>query len=555
MKKSRGTSLAALTFAVACAIAASAAAHEFPLAAEQPGAGETEAGATTRRGAAAGFGATAELAAEALAFPEAGAAAQTVAATQAGASGEAALDRLANIRITLRGNELPLGNILNQIARSAKLALVVDKDVRLNLQVSATDLDASPLDSALAIVLTPLGYSYDVDAERNFLRVFVYSSRTFRIAMPGVVQNWSTAISNSGSGAATGALGASIGLTTQTDTKGLWDEVERSMARLLGTDSTAAAAPKEGQAARPELGSFSVNRIAGFVTVRALPSVMPAIDSYFATLNAEMGRTVTIETRVMQVAINDDKAVGIDWNLAAAALGSVFVSGGSTLASSLGGSPTNNIFNGGSSASPPSLRLTGRAGDAFVRALELQGTVKVLAQPTLALANNLPSVIELAEIQAYVNQSTTTQVQGVGSTTTVQTATLSDGLIFSVMPRVLENGEVSLALAIILQDIIAISTRSFPGGFVELPHTARRSYSGVIRARLNETLVIGGLITTRKELHTSGIPFLSKIPIIGWFFGTSQYVDRKSELVLTVTPRDIQRVAAPAVPVRLEPAE
>ncbi|MHB8872387.1 MAG: hypothetical protein ACYC8T_01750 [Myxococcaceae bacterium] len=467
--------------------------------------------------------------------------------------------RLARIRISLRGTDLPLGNILNQIARSARLALVVDKDVRLETKVPSSDLEGSPLDAALAVVLTPAGYSYEVDTERNFLRVFTYASRTFRVAMPVIVQNWSTSISNSGTESAGGAggvssagsLGARIALSARSDTNGLWEEVEKSMGRLLGTEKEGQGAAKEGQVRPSDLGSFSINRVAGFVTVRALPSVMPTVESYFAALNAEMGRTVTIETKVMQVDLFDEKAAGVDWSMAAASLGKLFVGFGSTLAPTV----ANPVFAGQTAgANPPFIQVSGRAGDAFIRALEQQGTVKVLAQPTLALGNNQPSVIELAEIRAYVYQLTTTVVQGSASAqTTVQTSSLSDGLIMSVMPRVLDNGEISLALGLILQNILEITPFNFPGGSVQLPHTSRRSYSGVIRARLNETLVLGGLITTHKEERHSGVPFLSKIPIIGLLFGTMQHIDRKSELVLTVTPREVRMVSAPPVPVRLDP--
>lgn len=466
---------------------------------------------------------------------------------------EGGAERLARAKITVRGNDLPLGTVLNQIARSAHLALVIDKDVRSDTRLAAVDLDGTALDAALAVLLTPLGYSFAVDAERNYLRVFVYAVSTFKVSMPVVVQSWSTAISNGdpGSGAGStggGGLGARIALSTRSDTNGLWEEVEKSMGRLLGTDQT--SAPKEGQPVRPELGSFSVNRVAGFVTVRALPSVMPSVESYFHALEQEMGRSVTIEVKVMQVDLINDKAGGVDWSLASLALGPLMISAGS----SLSGAASNQIFNGQTAnATAPFVRISGRAGDAFIRALEQQGTVKVLAQPTMALGNNLPSILELAEIRSYVDQITTTLVANSGAQTSVRTATVSNGLIISMMPRVLDGGEVSIALGLIMQEVLGLETFAFQGGAVQLPNTARRSYSGVIRAKLNETLVMGGLISTRKEERSKGLPLLAKIPILGILFGTKEGVDRKSELILTVTPREIQTVGAPAVQLKLEP--
>jgi len=68
--------------------------------------------------------------------------------------------------------------------------------------------------------------------------------------------------------------------------------------------------------------------VAGFVTVRALPTVMHTIESYFDALNEEMGRSVAIEARVMQVDLATSVSAGIDWNLLAARLGDiVFLAG------------------------------------------------------------------------------------------------------------------------------------------------------------------------------------------------------------------------------------
>ncbi|MEN9797000.1 MAG: hypothetical protein RL653_696 [Pseudomonadota bacterium] len=465
-------------------------------------------------------------------------------------AGGAAASRLASTRMTLRGSDLPLANVLNQIARSAQLALVVDKDVRLDRVVASPQLDDQPLDTALAVVLTPLGYSYGVDEERKHLRVFVYETRTFKVSMPTVVQDWTASISNaggSGAGAGGDVLGARVGLSARTDTTGIWEEVEKSLGRLMGGEAQGQQQGQGGEAkagAPRDMGAFSVNRVAGFVTVRALPAVMPSVESYFDALNEEMGREVSIEAKVLQVDFNDSKSASVDWNLLAARMGqNAFIAGGM---------PGSNLVSAGTT---PFLRVSGRAGDAFIRALEEQGKVEVMAQPTLALGNNLPAIIELARVQAYVSQQQTTVVQGTSAAqVTVQTSSLSDGLIISMLPRVLPDGEVSLALATVLQDVLEIRRENFSQSFVELPRTARRSYNGVVRARLNETLVIGGLITTRKEESRTGLPFLSRIPVLGFLFGGNRYVDRKSELILAVTPREVKGVPAVApVPVRLEP--
>jgi type IV pilus assembly protein PilQ len=52
-----------------------------------------------------------------------------------------------------------------------------------------------------------------------------------------------------------------------------------------------------------------------------------------------------------------------------------------------------------------------------------------------------------------------------------------------------------------------------------------------------DTVVIGGIYKEAKGLSETGTPWLRKIPIIGWFFGTESKSLEKSELLIFLTPR------------------
>ena len=52
-----------------------------------------------------------------------------------------------------------------------------------------------------------------------------------------------------------------------------------------------------------------------------------------------------------------------------------------------------------------------------------------------------------------------------------------------------------------------------------------------------DTVVIGGIYKEAKGLSETGTPWLRKIPIIGWFFGTEGKTLEKSELLIFLTPR------------------
>ena len=52
-----------------------------------------------------------------------------------------------------------------------------------------------------------------------------------------------------------------------------------------------------------------------------------------------------------------------------------------------------------------------------------------------------------------------------------------------------------------------------------------------------ETIVIGGIQETVEVEVISGIPFLSKIPILGWLFKNKDSRKEESELLVFLTPR------------------
>ncbi|MDP6945338.1 MAG: type IV pilus secretin family protein, partial [Myxococcota bacterium] len=62
--------------------------------------------------------------------------------------------------------------------------------------------------------------------------------------------------------------------------------------------------------------------------------------------------------------------------------------------------------------------------------------------------------------------------------------------------------------------------------------------------RDGDTTVIGGVYTRNTGSSSSGVPFLSKIPILGWFFQNHRESDSRSELLIFITPRVANRRAS-----------
>jgi general secretion pathway protein D len=107
------------------------------------------------------------------------------------------------------------------------------------------------------------------------------------------------------------------------------------------------------------------------------------------------------------------------------------------------------------------------------------------------------------------------------------------GVNIDITPRTHHDGEVSLALKILVSSISG-------SGFGGLPTFGNREISTVIRLRDGETNLLAGLIRDDERDVLQGIPGLSDIPIVGRLFAHSRRQTQESDIVLTLTPRIVR---------------
>jgi type II secretory pathway component GspD/PulD (secretin) len=70
----------------------------------------------------------------------------------------------------------------------------------------------------------------------------------------------------------------------------------------------------------------------------------------------------------------------------------------------------------------------------------------------------------------------------------------------------------------------------------DAPIINEREAQTSVFVRDGQTTVIGGLSDNTSDESTSGIPFLSRLPLIGWLFGNTSRSNRTTELFLFLTP-------------------
>jgi type IV pilus assembly protein PilQ len=70
-----------------------------------------------------------------------------------------------------------------------------------------------------------------------------------------------------------------------------------------------------------------------------------------------------------------------------------------------------------------------------------------------------------------------------------------------------------------------------------IPTITKRSANSELVVRDGETVVLGGIITKSEGESESAVPFLSKIPVIGWLFKKKSKFQNDSELMIFITPK------------------
>ena len=155
---------------------------------------------------------------------------------------------------------------------------------------------------------------------------------------------------------------------------------------------------------------------------------------------------------------------------------------------------------------------------------------RIVSNPHIMAVDNTLAKIQIGD---RIPINTQTQLSGVATTTTTTTSYLDTGLTLSVTPRINAGGLVSMDISV---------EYSIPGAQTDPtlgPPVTSRSAQTTVIVHSGETLLMGGLVKETGTAGTSGVPLLSRIPVLGSAFGSQDFNNSRTELLLVITPRVI----------------
>ena len=246
-------------------------------------------------------------------------------------------------------------------------------------------------------------------------------------------------------------------------------------------------------------------------------------------IGAPIDKQILLRVRFAELDRQKEKQYGINWiaapggtaiNASTGQFGTpVFSSAAGTLGSSNWTIPSAlNLF-----AFNPKLDL-----GAFIRALEGENILQILAEPNLVTSNGKEAYFLVGgEIPVPI-------AQGGASAGAISVQFREYGIRLRFKPEITPNNTLKLHLS---QEVSNIDTSAavLINGF-NIPGFSTRKTETDVELGEGQSFVVSGLLSNRETDSLSKLPFIGDVPILGNFFKSRDVQKNRTDLILIVTP-------------------
>ena len=168
---------------------------------------------------------------------------------------------------------------------------------------------------------------------------------------------------------------------------------------------------------------------------------------------------------------------------------------------------------------------------AIFKILKTIASTKIIQNPFIVVSNNSKGVMKVGVSRRVV----TGEAVSSGSTSATGYQTAEANLSISVVPQVNDNNMINLAIAIDNNQFVNHNS-------VNDAVQDQKSITTVACLADGEVLVLGGIMGDTESSSTSGVPFLSKIPLFGWLFKNKANSQGKTVFMAFICPKVLDNI-------------
>ena len=315
------------------------------------------------------------------------------------------------------------------------------------------------------------------------------------------------------------------------------DDLGTSLSKILSIAVETSSSAGTRETGEPPLVGSGVNGGSGDSgSIKIVPNaennalLIYATPSEFAVIESAVKRLdvspiqVLIEASLAEVSLTNDLRFGIQWS-ALSNEGPIILSEADSGSISPSFPGFSFLYTGGSDIR------------AVLNALESITDVNVISSPKLLVLNNREAELQIGDqVPVTVQQSMSTEG---GNAPIVNSIQLRDtGVILRITPRANKSGLVLLDITQEVSDVVPTTTSN-----IDSPTIQQRRIASTVAVRNGETIALGGLIRDSTSRTKGGVPLLQRVPLVGNFFGSTSKNNRRTELIVLITPRVLRSKA------------
>lgn len=163
--------------------------------------------------------------------------------------------------------------------------------------------------------------------------------------------------------------------------------------------------------------------------------------------------------------------------------------------------------------------------------LEESGDIELRSTPKLSTLNGHEATLKSGETRYYKEVASNI----IGTQNPIQSdsytwKSIDANLSLRIVPYVGQDNHITLEIEIEQSEFTGKEEKDAP------PTTATRSFKSLIRVKDGEMVLLGGIERNSRDRSSRGLPFISRIPVLKWLFGSTKNNKVSQKLNIFIKP-------------------